>query len=358
MDRGGPLYPPHTSLAPQQARTKTTPTTRPLTHTHYGVPPEQALTVTQYNPPGHPSHPPPLGAAPHPGPPTERNKAAHQVSLNPVSDPANTHHAQDTHHPHPRDHPKHLTSTHHHHGVPTTHHKAQPRTPASTQTRHTQGSPHQQPQPLEHHPQRGHPLQPQTLPLPPRTPKTTNQDDPLSHPASSPTLTTINIQRRRQIRHHRLIHHTKNSPQHGMPVPRPSPPSLKPTMHSNNPPTKRPTIPPASNSHRSRLTRHTPINNRTKNTPITTPPATNTSKRRKPPPNNRKRTPHSRITPTSPSRIKNNPPHRSTQTRNTLNNNRNTHQQNLPRSQHPSPTGHGTNPNTTPPTNTTTTPKT
>jgi hypothetical protein len=157
-----------------------------------------------------------------------------------------------------------------------------------------------------------------------------------SHPASLPTLITIKIQRRRQIAHHRPVHRAKDSNPHSMPVTRPRTTSLTTTVHSNNIPVKHPTIPPAGNSDRSGVVHPLTLPHvRTKNTPITTPPATNTGIPGQPTPNNRIGAPHSRVTPTNVSRIKNHTPRRHTPNHTRRNPNshsiRHTHHRALPR---------------------------
>ena len=152
-----------------------------------------------------------------------------------------------------------------------------------------------------------------------------------SHPASLPTLITIKIQRRRQVSQHRPVHRAKDSNPHSMPVTRPRTTSLPTTVHSNNIPVKHPTIPPADNSDRSRVVHPLTLPHvRTKNSPITTPPATDTGIPGQPTPNNRIGTPHSRVTPTNVSRIKNHTPNH---TRRNPNSHkiRHTHHRALPR---------------------------
>ena len=121
-----------------------------------------------------------------------------------------------------------------------------------------------------------------------------------------------------------------------MPVTRPRTTSLTTTVHSNNIPVKHPTIPPTGNSDRSRVVHPLTLPHvRTKNTPITTPPATDTGIPGQPTPNNRIGAPHSRVTPTNVSRIKNHTPRRHTPNHTRRNPNshriRHTHQRPLPR---------------------------
>ena len=170
---------------------------------------------------------------------------------------------------------------------------------------------------------------------PPVTP-TNSHTNPLRQPASLPTLITIKIQRRRQIGHHRPVHRAKDSNPHSMPVTRPRTTSLTTTVHSNNIPVKHLTIPPAGDSDRSRVVHPLTLPHvRTKNTPITTPPATDAGIPRQPTTNNRIGAPHSRVTPTNVSRIKNHTPRRHTPNHTRRNPNshsiRHTHHRALPR---------------------------
>ena len=116
-----------------------------------------------------------------------------------------------------------------------------------------------------------------------------------------------------------------------MPVPRPRTTSLPATVHNNNIPVKHPTIPPAGNSDRSGVVHPLTLPHvRTKNTPITTPPATDTGIPGQPTPNNRIGAPHSRVTPTNVSRIKNHTPNHTRRNPNS-HSIRHTHHRALPR---------------------------